>query len=41
MEIKLQFLETNPSINEIKTSSNDIISILILYKSFKIVVPNL
>ena len=41
MEIKLQFLETNPSINDIKTSSNDIISILILYDSFKIVIPNL
>jgi hypothetical protein len=41
MEIKLQFLETNPSINDIKTSSNDIISILILYESFKIVIPNL
>jgi len=40
MEIKLQFLETIPSINNMKNSLNDIVSILILYDSHKIIVPN-
>ena len=40
MEIKLQFLETIPSINDIKNSINDIFSILILYDSVKIIIPN-
>ena len=40
MEIKLQFLETIPSINNMKNSLNDIVSILILYDFHKIIVPN-
>ncbi len=41
MEIKLQFLETIPSINHMKNSINDIFSILILYDCIKIIIPNL
>ena len=40
MEIKIQFLEIIPSINDIKTNSNDVFSMLILYDSFKIIISN-
>ena len=35
MEIKLQFIETFPSIKEIKGSQNDIISLLLLFENSK------
>ena len=40
MEIKIQFLEIIPSINDLKTNSNDVFSMLILYDSFKIIISN-
>ena len=41
MEIKLQFIETFPSIKEIKGSQNDIISLLLLFENSKAGIPNL
>ncbi len=41
MEIKLQFIETFPSIKEIKASQNDIISLLLLFENSKAGIPNL
>ena len=41
MEIKIQFLEINPSINEMKTSTTDNFSVLLLYDILKIIIPNL
>ena len=41
MEIKIQFLEINPTINEMKTSTTVNFSILLLYDIIKIIIPNL
>ena len=41
MEISLQFMEIIPSINDIKTSKNDKISLLLTFENSKVVISNL
>ena len=41
MDIRLQFMEIIPSINDIKTSQNDKISLLLTFENSKVVISNL